>query len=68
MGTAISCTICSQVAGLIRKVSRSSSEASSLRATAFHAAVFRAAVLGATAFRAAVFCSKNMAIVIVTCY
>ena len=48
MGTVISFTKCSQVTGLIQKVSRSSSEVSSLRA----------AVL-----RAAVFCSKIIAIV-----
>ena len=35
MGTAISCTECSQVAGLIQKVGRSSSKASSLRAAVF---------------------------------
>ena len=48
METATSCTKCSQVAGLIKKVGRISSEVSSLRA--------------------AVFCSKIVAIVIVTCY
>ena len=83
MGTAISCTKCSQVAGLIQKVGRSSSEASSLRAPVLRAAVLRAAalraavlravalraaVLRATVLRAAVFCSKSIAIAIVTCY
>ena len=41
MGTAISCTECSQVAGLIQKVSRSSSKAPCLHAAVLHAAVFR---------------------------
>ena len=40
MGTAISRTKCSQVAGLIQKVGRSSSEASSLCAAVLQAAVF----------------------------
>ena len=37
MGTPISCTKCSQVAGLIQKVSRNSSKVSSLRAAVLHA-------------------------------
>ena len=39
MGTAISCTECSQVAGLIHKIGRDSSKAPSLRAAVLHAAV-----------------------------
>ena len=39
MGTAISCTKCSQVAVLIQKIGRSSSKAPSLCAAVFHSQV-----------------------------
>ena len=41
MGTAISCTKYSQIAGLIQKVGRDSPKAPSLRAAVLRAAVFR---------------------------
>ena len=47
MGTAISCTECSQVAGLIQKLVETprSSNAPSLRVVVLHAAVFHSKIL-----------------------
>ena len=61
METAISYTECSQMAGLIQKVSIESSKASSLCAAALHASVFRSKIV-------AIHSDRNCSWLISTCW